>query len=433
MSSASRPPVWRSTAARTAATTAARDDGAAARGLAEGGRSAEEGAVCVARVLGAVGVQDQRVPGAQCGAARQGQFGGEREEAERWQDVTGGGLPGQCGAHGLLVEPVRPGVAAVERGHLAAGADLQQQDGHELLAVVVAEVAPQRAVQPPEDTGEFGLLVGRLAEAAEHGGDGADGGEAMAAYVPDDGADAVRGGQHLVQIAAERGAAAGRQGAARHLDPVQPGRQRPQHHLLCGGGHFAGPLQLADQPGAAAAEHVGESGDGAASQQRDQRRSVGAVPLPYDGTQQPHTRKREAQPPPAHRPGPDHAPAPTAANRNDSRDSDCQRTRVFDSTRLECASRTVPVRPDSRTTGTAAPTTSVAERARGAPRDRVRPFAVRRRRQAPRSAAPVRSAARATAASRAAAASSTVSVRSGARKRSAYARDFLPSPSCSPV
>ncbi len=52
-------------------------------------------------------------------------------------------------------------------------------------------------------------------------------------------------------------------------------------------------------------------------------------------------------------------------------------------------------------------------------------------RRQPRSTAPVRSAARATAVSRAADASSTVSVRSSARKRSAYARDLRPSPSCS--
>ena len=51
----------------------------------------------------------------------------------------------------------------------------------------------------------------------------------------------------------------------------------------------------------------------------------------------------------------------------------------------------------------------------------------------PRCTAPHRSAASATAASRAAAASASVRVRSGARKRSAKASDFLPSPTWLPV
>ena len=51
----------------------------------------------------------------------------------------------------------------------------------------------------------------------------------------------------------------------------------------------------------------------------------------------------------------------------------------------------------------------------------------------PRSTAPVRRAASATAASLAAVTSSAVSVRSGARNRSVYASDLLPSPACSPV
>ena len=47
--------------------------------------------------------------------------------------------------------------------------------------------------------------------------------------------------------------------------------------------------------------------------------------------------------------------------------------------------------------------------------------------------APVCPAAAATAASRADAASASVNVRSGARKRSAKASDFFPSPTCGPV
>ena len=131
-------------------------------------------------------------------------------------------------------------------------------------------------------------------------------------------------------------------------------------------------------------------------------------------------------------------------------------------------------RATTRTTSASSPTPAPSRRRRG-PRARRGPrrlaVAARRRQRDPRSAAtgastttsarrsstrstdsrdaikggaqrleprqrwtaPVRSAASATAASRAALVSSSVSVRSGARKRSAKASDFLPAPTCSPV
>ncbi|GDY72730.1 hypothetical protein SAVCW2_10550 [Streptomyces avermitilis] len=117
--------------------------------------------------------------------------------------------------------------------------------------------------EPLEDTGEFGLVVHRLAEAAEDGGDRPDGRQPVPPYIAYHHAYAVLGGDHLVQIAADGGAAVGGELGRRDVQPADPRRQRPQQHALGGARDLAGLSQLPqqcvsdlkDQPGADGEEH----------------------------------------------------------------------------------------------------------------------------------------------------------------------------------
>src|SRR5690606_38691122 len=117
-----------------------------------------------------------------------------------------------------------PGVAAVEGPGGAVGEDLHQQDGDEVLVGRVrvtrgggrlprpgAGAAGHRPLQPAQHSGQVPLVVRRLAEAAEDGGGGPGGVGSVSAHVADDGAHAVFGGDHLVQVAADAGRGVGGQ------------------------------------------------------------------------------------------------------------------------------------------------------------------------------------------------------------------------------
>ncbi|MGW6960064.1 SpoIIE family protein phosphatase [Streptomyces chartreusis] len=96
-----------------------------------------------------------------------------------------------------------------------------------------------------------------LPEAAEDGGDRADGGDAVAADVTHHRAYAVLGGDDLVQVAADPGTAVRGELRRGDVQPVDARWQRPQQHALRGTGHLAhlpelthqGPPDVQDQPG----------------------------------------------------------------------------------------------------------------------------------------------------------------------------------------
>ncbi|GAA3241165.1 hypothetical protein GCM10020256_63860 [Streptomyces thermocoprophilus] len=165
-----------------------------------------------------------------------GEVLGQREEAEGRQGVgTAQRFDARAG------DAVRPGVAAVEGAQGAVAADLQQDEGDELLAVVRcggvrsgrgvpgagAQMAGEGPVEAAQEAAEVGFVGRGVAEAGEDGGGGAAGGDAVAAYVAHDGADAVPGGDDVVEVAAAGGAVGGDLGGC-GAQAGDSGGRRPQ-------------------------------------------------------------------------------------------------------------------------------------------------------------------------------------------------------------
>lgn len=103
-----------------------------------------------------------------------------------------------------------------------------------LLPRALAQMAGVRALQPPQQRPEFVLVVRGLAKAAEDGADGAERRDPVPSYVTHDHADAVIGGDDVVQVATDAGAAVGGELSRGERETVEPGRQRAQQRGLRG-------------------------------------------------------------------------------------------------------------------------------------------------------------------------------------------------------
>lgn len=130
-------------------------------------------------------------------------------------------------------------------------------------------------VTPAQHPGQFGLVVGGLAEAAEDGGHGAHGTGPVPADVTDDGPHTVLGGQHtvlggqhLVQIATDPGSPVGGQVDRGDGQSADPRRWCPQQRALRGLRDPARPPQLAQQSAPYVHHQTGDdrAQDGAADQ-----------------------------------------------------------------------------------------------------------------------------------------------------------------------
>src|SRR5215217_2339917 len=206
-------------------------------------RAVQELAGGVAGLDQAVGVADQAVAGAQVALALVG-LGAEAE---------GGGHLDQAGAGAQ-----GGGVAGRGEQDAAVGVEPPGQSGHEVL---VAALAGDQPIQAVEDAGRPRALAGQAAEGAlEHGGQGA-GLQALAAGVgQDEGQAALVQLDHVIEVAADLGQAAGRLVADPDPEAGGHGRRGGQDQrldLLEDLGLGPDPLGPGDGPGAEAGEALG--------------------------------------------------------------------------------------------------------------------------------------------------------------------------------
>lgn len=121
-----------------------RHDGPVTDGLRERREQREEPPLGVPGVLDTVRVQEESVAGQESAAGLGHEGGRERERPERRQRFRS-----HEWQHTSPAEQIGPGMAAVEGVHLAVAADLQQQDGDELLGCRAVGVEPGRGVIGP--------------------------------------------------------------------------------------------------------------------------------------------------------------------------------------------------------------------------------------------------------------------------------------------
>ena len=93
-------------------------------------------------------------------------------------------------------------MAAVDNSELAAGADLGQRRGDEVL---LAQVRPDGSADLARHVFQGGHCDGASAEGAEHVPGEQDSIQALAAHVADDHPDPVSGRDDLIQIPADQG------------------------------------------------------------------------------------------------------------------------------------------------------------------------------------------------------------------------------------
>jgi hypothetical protein len=172
-------------------------------------------------------------------------------------------LSSYTGRFRVAAQQIRPWVTAVEGAHLAVGTDLQEQHGDELLGDRVSGSSPDEGCSAfarsrrwramarsslRSTPGEFGLVVDGLAEAAEHGGDGTEGGEPVPADVAHHDPHTVLGADHLVQVSPDGGPAVGGELGRGDVQPVDARRQRAKEGALGGPRDLADLPELAQQP-----------------------------------------------------------------------------------------------------------------------------------------------------------------------------------------
>lgn len=149
--------------------------------------------------------------------------------------MRGGGLDGPGAA--VVHQQGRRMPATEHGGVVGGGRDLHDDGGGEAFAVVLrghrGGVSGDGALQALREVRQVGGVVGRFVEGAEERGRDADGGQALAADVPEDEAQTVGRVGRGVEVAADAGL--GRRGEVEGGDLQIPDalRHRPEKDLLC--------------------------------------------------------------------------------------------------------------------------------------------------------------------------------------------------------
>lgn len=225
--------------------------------------------LAVAGLAHPVGVQQQPVAGPQRQRLAGAPAAGQLQQAQRWE------LQHRLDAGG-------PAVPQQQRGRMPAVHDLgrpvalgqpDQQGGHEALRT--AQTVAHQRIQPHRHRGQRRFAPRQLPEGAQHVGRPAHRLQALAADITDDQPGAERGGQHVVQVAADLGGGVGGQVAHLGAQVAQPLGHRPQQRLL----HRLGDAAQLGQFPVAAGHRAGPQpgGDGHCRGRRGQRRGVPPV------------------------------------------------------------------------------------------------------------------------------------------------------------
>ncbi len=180
-----------------------------------------------ARLDHPVRAQHQHIPRPHRHPPRLGAAGDEVGEAER--------DPRLCGVErvhrAVRADQQRRDMAVVQQFDAVGPVELREERGDEVAG---GDVPPDADVHPPGDRVEPALVERGLAEGAEHHRRGLHRGEALAAYVPDEGPYAVRGVQHRVEVAADQRGVGGGDVAHGKPDVADPRVGRAHQGVLGG-------------------------------------------------------------------------------------------------------------------------------------------------------------------------------------------------------